>query len=44
MKVNELGKFQVPEDGPIEVNAIAVSIDETTGLASEIKRIRKILK
>ena len=44
MKVNELGKFQVPEDGPIEVNAIVVLIDETTGLASKIKRIRKILK
>jgi len=43
MKVGELGKFMVPEDGSVEVNAIIIEVDEETGLAKKIERIRKII-
>jgi hypothetical protein len=43
MRVGELGKFEVPESGPVEVNAILIEIDEETGLAKGIKRVRKTL-
>jgi metallophosphoesterase (TIGR00282 family) len=43
MKIGELGKFEVPESGPVEVNAVLLETDETTGLAKSIKRIRKVL-
>lgn len=43
MKKGELGKFEVPEDGPVEVNAVIIEVDEETGLAKSIGRIRKII-
>jgi len=43
MKVGELGKFEVPESGPVEINAVLIEIDEETGLAKNIERIRQVL-
>lgn len=43
MKIGTLGKFEVPESGPVEVNAVLIEIDEATGLAKKIERIRKII-
>ncbi|MFH1253244.1 MAG: TIGR00282 family metallophosphoesterase [Candidatus Uhrbacteria bacterium] len=43
MKIGTLGKFEVPESGPIEINAVIIEIDEKTGHATKIERIRRIL-
>lgn len=43
MKRGELGKFEVPEAGPAEVNAALIQVNEETGLAKKIERIRKII-
>lgn len=43
MKIGELGKFEVPESGPVEVNAVVITINETNGLATSIQRIRKFV-
>ena len=43
MKVGTIGKFEVPESGPIEVNAVIIEINKETGKATKIERIRRIL-
>ncbi len=43
MKDGGLGKFEVPTEGPIEINALIVQIDTKTGKANSVKRIRKIV-
>lgn len=43
MKVGALGKFEIPESGPVEINAVLIEIDEETGLAKSIKRVREII-
>lgn len=43
MKISGFGKFEVPESGPVEVNAVLIEINEETGLAEKIERIRKII-
>ncbi|HBR80640.1 MAG: Metallophosphoesterase [Candidatus Uhrbacteria bacterium GW2011_GWF2_44_350] len=43
MKIGELGKFKIPEDGPVEVNAVIIEINEETGKAKKIERVRRII-
>lgn len=43
MKISTMGKFEVPESGPIEINAVIIEINEETGKATKIERIRRIL-
>jgi len=43
MKTGEMGKFEIPESGPVESNAVVIEVDEETGRAIGIERIRKIL-
>jgi len=42
MKVGGLGKFEVPESGPVEINTVIIEVDEETGKAVKIERVRKI--
>ena len=42
-KNNEMGKFEIPESGPTESNAVVIEIDEETGRAVGIERVRRIL-
>lgn len=43
MKVGGLGKFEVPESGPVEINAVLIEAEAETGLSKNIQRIRKII-
>ncbi len=42
MKQGNLGKFEVPLDGPVEINAILVKVQD--GQATSIKQIQKIIQ
>jgi metallophosphoesterase (TIGR00282 family) len=43
MRIGELGKFEVPETGPVEINAVVIEINSETGKAIKIERIRLII-
>lgn len=43
MKEGGMGKFEVPTEGPVEINALLVEVDTKTGKADSVERIRKIV-
>lgn len=43
MKTGGKGKYEVPTEGPVEINAILVKVNSDTGQASSIERIREIV-
>ncbi|MBU0531326.1 MAG: TIGR00282 family metallophosphoesterase [Candidatus Uhrbacteria bacterium] len=43
MKDGGMGKFDIPTEGPVEINALLVKVDPKSGKASSVGRIRKVV-